>query len=119
VRGALASEIREERESFGARRPGLCLGDDLLGRLARRDDAAQPAKRPCGREHHPHRVPTTGHGVTERMHAAFRIGGEPGERCEDDARGSEDDGERARSVYPHAERTRGLVAAAGGHGHAV
>ena len=111
VRGALALEIGLEEEAFGTGRPRGRLGEELVVRRAP-ERLAQPLQRAGRREHHAHRVPRSRHGVAEGVQPRLGLRPVRVERREDDARGAEDDRQRAGRVDTDAQRTRGLVAGA-------
>ena len=78
------------------------------GGASRRRSASRPSRATC-----------RGRRGRTRAVAPARSGCVGGERREDDARGAEDDGDRARARDPDAERGRGLVAGAGDLGRLV
>ena len=111
---ALPGEIGKEGESLGPGGPSGGVCGELVVRDPGGGRVPEPSQRAgCG-QHHAHRMPSAGDGMTERVQASPGIGREPVQGREHDAGGAEHDRQRPGTVHTDPERPRGLVAAAGG-----
>ena len=117
VRGALAGQVRQERQALGARAPSARPRPSARGTSPPTMPRSH-GQRAGGGQHHAHLVPGAGNGVAEGVDARLRVGAVLGQRGEDDAGGAHGDRQRPGPVDADAEPARGLVARAGRDGDA-
>ena len=100
VRAPLAGQVRQEQEPVAARRGPRRRADEVVegtpGAMASRNQRRLPAAESITDI----RCQRPGHGVAEGVHPAARLEERPVGRREDDARGAERQGHRARPTAP-------------------